>query len=108
MELVKAQTFISVSLHIFAESFHILGAVEKAMAQMGEAESGLIIWLNYACETPRLNTPDLDIASLQFYGLLKSMPFWPQIIGYDNYPQQAQYRELVDSSVSMFLKQYQV
>ncbi len=107
MALLKSSTFISVSRLIFAECFHTPGAVDKAMAQMGDAESGLIIWLKEACADKRLNIPDIHIASSQFYGLLKSVAFWPQVVGYGAYPEGEQYRELVDSSVAMFLKQYE-
>lgn len=106
MDLLKSDEFVSVSRLIFAECFHSKEAIDKAMAQMGEAESGLDIWLKQAIEDNRLRIPDHEVASAQFYGMLKSLAFWPQVIGYGAFPDKSTYRELVDSSVSMFLKQY--
>ncbi|MBF7073427.1 TetR/AcrR family transcriptional regulator [Glaciecola sp. MH2013] len=108
MVLLKTPSFISVSRLIFAECFHTPGAVEAAVEQMGEAESGLVLWLKEAISAKRLNISDVDIASKQFYGMLKSVAFWPQIIGYACYPDEKTVDKLVSSSVSMFLSQYEI
>jgi TetR/AcrR family transcriptional regulator of autoinduction and epiphytic fitness len=106
MALLKSATFISVSRLIIAECLHSENTKQQTMAQMGESESGLSIWLKQACEDNRLDIPDIKIAATQFGGLLKAFAYWPQIVGFGEYPEQSKCRQIIDSAVSMFLVQY--
>ena len=108
MDLLKSQSFISVSRLIFAECFHSPEAVEKIIRQMNESDNGLILWLQEAIKDERLNITDIDVAYSQFYGMLKSMAFWPQVIGFGQYPTDEQVQEIIDSSVAMYLKYYEI
>ena len=108
MALLKSATFISVSRLIIAECLHSNNTKQQTMAQMGDSESGLSIWLKKACEDNRLDIPDIKIAATQFGGLLKSFAYWPQIVGFGDYPDQAKCRQIIDSAVAMFLNQYQI
>jgi len=108
MALLKSATFISVSRLIIAECLHSNNTKQQTMAQMGYSESGLSIWLKKACEDNRLDIPDIKIAATQFGGLLKSFAYWPQIVGFGDYPDQAKCRQIIDSAVAMFLNQYQI
>nr|WP_157828080.1 TetR/AcrR family transcriptional regulator C-terminal domain-containing protein [Paraglaciecola sp. MB-3u-78] len=58
-------------------------------------------------EDGRLVIENIDIAATQFSGLLKSFAYWPQIVGFGGYPESPEYRQIIDSAVAMFLKQYQ-
>ena len=106
MALLKSATFISVSRLIIAECLHSENTKQQTMAQIGDSESGLSIWLKQATEDGRLVIEDIDIAATQFAGLLKSFAYWPQIIGFGEFPEQSKYRQIIDSAVAMFLGQY--
>lgn len=108
MALLKSANFISVSRLIIAECLHSPNVTEQTMAQIGESESGLTIWLKQACEDQRLTIPDIDIAATQFSGLLKSFAYWPQVVGFGEYPDKKTEQRIIDSAVSMFLSEYQV
>jgi TetR/AcrR family transcriptional regulator of autoinduction and epiphytic fitness len=107
MDLLKSATFISVSRLIIAECLHSENTKQQTMAQIGDSESGLSIWLKQACEDGRLVIEDIDIAATQFSGLLKSFAYWPQIVGFGEFPELSKYRQIIDSAVEMFLLQYQ-
>jgi TetR/AcrR family transcriptional regulator of autoinduction and epiphytic fitness len=62
--------------------------------------------LKQATKDGRLVIEDIDIASTQFTGLLKSFAYWPQIVGFGEFPEQSQYRKIIDYAVAMFLGQY--
>jgi TetR/AcrR family transcriptional regulator of autoinduction and epiphytic fitness len=108
MALLKSQNFISVSRLIFSECFHSQDAIDQIMAQVDESENSLILWLKDAIEDKKLAINDIEVASSQFYGMLKSLAFWPQVIGFGLYPQEDQVQEIIQSSVAMFLKYYEI
>jgi TetR/AcrR family transcriptional regulator of autoinduction and epiphytic fitness len=108
MALLKSTTFISVSRLIIAECLHNENTKQQTLAHVADTESGLNIWLKQATEDGRLIIEDIDIAATQFTGLLKSFAYWPQIIGFGEFPEQSKYRKIIDSAVSMFLNQYQI
>ncbi|MBU3002406.1 TetR/AcrR family transcriptional regulator [Paraglaciecola arctica] len=108
MQLLKSPTFISVSRLIIAECLHSENTKQQTLAHIADAESGLNIWLKHATEDGRLAIDDIDIAATQFSSLLKSFAYWPQIIGFGDFPEPAKYKHIIDSAVEMFLTQYQV
>jgi len=77
------------------------------MEKYSQAESGLTTWIKAALADDRLIELDPLFASTQFIALLKSFAFWPQIIGHTPSPGAAHKQVIIQSSVEMFLKQYQ-
>ena len=107
LDLLESEGFINLSRVLFSEYFHNKELAYQAMEKYSQAESGLTIWIKAALADKRLIELDPHFASTQFIALLKSFAFWPQIIGHAPSPDAAQRSHIIESSVQMFLKQYQ-
>jgi TetR/AcrR family transcriptional regulator of autoinduction and epiphytic fitness len=108
MTLFRSDNFIRVSRLVLAECFHSPDAIEMVNAQINESDNGFDIWLQEAVNDGKLTITDIEVASAQFYGMLKSLAFWPQVVGFGHYPSEEQAQEAVQSSVAMFLKYYEI
>ena len=64
-----------------------------------------IRWVEAAAQDDRLDVDDPWLAVSQFLGSLQSAAFWPLVLGDKRLP-AAQQRQLVESSVAMFLGHY--
>jgi len=107
LDLLESQGFIDLSRVLFSEYFHNKELAAQAMDKYSQAESGLTVWIKAALADERLIELDPHFASTQFIALLKSFAFWPQIIGHAPSPDTTQRNHIIESSVQMFLKQYQ-
>ena len=107
LDLLESEGFINHSRVLFSEYFHNKELAYQAMEKYSQAESGLTIWIKAALADGRLVELDPHFASTQFIALLKSFAFWPQIIGHTPSPDTVQRNHIIESSVQMFLKQYQ-
>lgn len=105
--LLRSEAHMRMSRLVIAECFHSADMVQQNLAKLSVAESGLIVWLKAAQEDGRLKPLDYEMASTQFIGLIKSFAFWPQVITQAPQLDDAATKAIVESSVSMFLKQYQ-
>lgn len=54
----------------------------------------------------RMEIPNLSIATKQFFGMIKENFVWPALTGM-NVPKSKLANEIIDSTVQLFLKQYQ-
>ncbi len=65
-------------------------------------------WLKQAYEAGNLKELDVEFAAHQFLGLLRSFAFWPLIVHGEPKPSKKKRRQIIDSTVAMFLAQYGV
>ena len=107
LELLESEGFIDLSRVLFSEYFHNVELASQAMEKYSQAESGLMTWIKAAQADGRLVELDPLFASTQFIALIKSFAFWPQIIGHAPSPDTQHKHIIVNSTVEMFLKQYQ-
>lgn len=63
-------------------------------------------WLNQASTAGCLKKLDAEFAAHQFVGLLRSFAFWPSIVHGEPKPSKKKRRQIIDSTVAMFLAQY--
>ena len=77
------------------------------MEKYSQAESGLMTWIKAAQTDGRLVEFDPLFASTQFIALINSFALWPKIIGHAPSPDTQHKYIIVNSSVKMFIKQYQ-
>lgn len=78
----------------------------EMMIDSSQFEAGLIVWLETAHQEGNLQIPDAQLAAKQFLGLIQSFAFWPPLIGKEAPLTEVQKKQLVESTVSMFLAQY--
>ena len=76
--------------------------VEAAMKKDDPIET----WLEDACRDGRMKIPDIELATEQFYGLLKGIFFWPLVAGYATAPEGEARKLVIESNVQMFLGFY--
>jgi len=107
LELLESEGFIDLSRVLFSKYFHNMELASQVMEKYSQAESGLITWIKAAQADGRLAELDPMFASTQFIALIKSFAFWPQIIGHAPSPDTQHKHIIVNSTVEMFLKQYQ-
>lgn len=108
MALLRSAEFIRMARLVVAECFHSPEMAQKTLAQMDQSSSGLKRWLDHAVADGRMQMTDSEFAAAQFFSLVKSFVFWPQIVGYGESPSSEHVEQIISSSVSMFLKQYSV
>lgn len=106
MTLLKSKSFISLSRLVIAECIHAPEMAEKALNQMEQTETGLKKWLKQAHDDKQLEIDDIEFASTQFLSLLKAFGFWPQVLGYGDFPGSHRHSTIIESAVSMFLSYY--
>ncbi len=63
-------------------------------------------WLKQAHEAGHLKALDPEFAAHQFLGLLRSFAFWPTIVHGEPKPSKKKRRQIIDSTVAMFMAQY--
>jgi len=84
-------------------------APEIAAATIGDKKDfgdGIESWIKAADKDGRLDVPDAQFAAQQFCGLINEFSFWPQLIGSQKKLTRKKMREVVESSVAMFLHHY--
>lgn len=79
---------------------------QQAMHRLANSEGALELWLNAASKDGRIKACDAKLAANQFYSLLKTEAFWPQVLAHLPAPSQERLDTLVEQSVAMFLQFY--
>ena len=82
--------------------------LQEEMGKIHNRESDLERWIKSAVADNRLYVPDVAIAMGQLHSLLKGSCFWPQLIRVCPILSSDEQTELINRSVDMFLKQYEV
>ena len=70
------------------------------------AERALTGYLAELSRRGSLRTPDVELATLQFVGLIKDPLWWPVIMGLSSPPSAKRRQAVVESAVSMMLSTY--
>jgi TetR/AcrR family transcriptional regulator of autoinduction and epiphytic fitness len=82
------------------------GSLQSQMAKIFEQETALKRWIKSAMADGKLKQLDVNVASNQITGLLKSEALWPQILRQTAPLSLEKRAELVEMSVDMFLSYY--
>jgi TetR/AcrR family transcriptional regulator of autoinduction and epiphytic fitness len=69
-------------------------------------QTGLVDWLRAAHADAQLEVDDPEAAADEFMGLLKSLAFWPHMLGAQPVPDVAERARIVDRAVAMMLARY--
>jgi TetR/AcrR family transcriptional regulator of autoinduction and epiphytic fitness len=104
--MLAAPSFFSLARVTLAEMLRSPDLAGRTYELFRERQSGLAAWLGEAAADGRLRIEDPVWAADQFFGLIKSFAFWPQILGAQPAPDAALRERILDSSVSLFLCRY--
>lgn len=75
--------------------------------EFSKSREGLVKWIKAADKDGRLSVSDPKRAAAQFLGLLNVQMFWPQLLGGQKTPSKPELKEIVASTIGMFLDHYQ-
>ena len=106
MDMLAAPSFISLARVTLAEMLRSPDLARKTYELFRERQSGLAAWLSEASAEGRLQVADPVWAADQYFGLIKSFAFWPQILGGQPAPDAVTRGRILDSSVDLFLRSY--
>ena len=106
LDMRVAPSFTSLAKVTLAEMLRSPDRARKTYELFRERQSGLAVWLGEAAADGRLDIKDPVWAADQFFGLIKSFAFWPQILGGQPVPDAKMRKKIVDSSVQNFLRAY--
>ncbi|WP_299267211.1 TetR/AcrR family transcriptional regulator [uncultured Psychrosphaera sp.] len=96
-------TRVAIAHFLFAPN-----ALQSQMAKIFEQETALKRWIKSAMADGKLKPLDVNMASNQITGLLKTEALWPQILRQAAPLSVEERAQLVETSVDMFLSYYQV
>lgn len=108
LDMLAAPSFLSLARVTLAEMLRSPDLARRTYELFRDRQSGLADWLGRAAAAGRLEIEDPVWAADQFFGLIKSFAFWPQILGGQPAPDAATRSRILDSSVSLFLGSYQL
>jgi len=106
IDMLSAPSFISLARVTLAEMLRSPDLARRTYELFRERQSGLAVWLSEASAEGHLVVEDPVWAADQYFGLIKSFAFWPQILGGQAAPDAATRRQILDSSVDLFLGAY--
>ncbi len=105
--LLAEQAFVDLARVCLAEAMHSPQRINEALAEVENRDGDLTSWLNAATADGRLVIADIPFAATQFFALIKSFCFWPQMMQGQTFPDESQQQVIIDSAVAMFLGFYQ-
>ena len=106
LDMLAAPVFVSLAKVTLVEMLRSPELARKTYELFRERQSGLAVWLAEAADDGRLEVDDPVWAADQFFGLIKSFAFWPQILGGQPVPDGPTRGRILDSSVALFLSGY--
>ena len=108
LDMLVAPSFTSLARVTLAEMLRSPERARKTYELFRERQTGLAVWLQEAAADGRLRIEDPVWAADQFFGLIKSFAFWPQILGGQPVPDTQTREKIIDSSVQIFLRAYEL
>ena len=106
LDMLAAPSFVSLAKVALAEMLRSPDLAKNTYQLFRERQSGLAAWLAAASADGQIAVADPVWAADQFFGLIKSFAFWPQILGGQPVPDSAARDRILDSSVAFFLRAY--
>ncbi|MFT4928178.1 MAG: TetR/AcrR family transcriptional regulator of autoinduction and epiphytic fitness [Phenylobacterium sp.] len=104
--LLGNQAFVDLAKVCVAEAMHSPQRINEALTRVEGREGDLTSWLTAATTDGRLAIDDVQFAATQFFGLIKSFCFWPQMVQGQPFPDETRQQAIVQSAVAMFLALY--
>jgi TetR/AcrR family transcriptional regulator of autoinduction and epiphytic fitness len=108
LEMLCSERFLR-SFKMFVTETLATPSLAKPITDSIEKENmGLMKWISAAAKDGRLSVKDPVMAGKQFIALLEAFTSWPYLVGMDRVEKKQEQRELVESTVAMFLDHYEI
>ncbi|MDJ0957774.1 MAG: TetR/AcrR family transcriptional regulator [Arenicellales bacterium] len=106
MAMLTSEDFLALARVITSESLSSPELTKVNFDEFQESGIGVVKWIGQAAKDGKLRISDPVYAGRQFLSLIEGAAFWPQLFSYKPIPTEAEQREIIDSSIDMFLKTY--
>ena len=106
LRLLNDEAFFKLARVAIAAGIHSPERARDMVARIGEREEDLTVWVRSAAADGRLKTPDPAFAAQQLHGVVKAFAFWPQVAMGQPPLDEAQQRQIAESSADLFLARY--
>ncbi|MEM5314866.1 TetR/AcrR family transcriptional regulator [Paraburkholderia sp. JHI869] len=106
LRLLSDEAFFKLARVAIAAGIHSPERARDMVARIGEREEDLTVWVRAAAADGRLKTTDPAFASQQLHGVVKAFAFWPQVAMGQPPLDEAQQRQVAESSADLFLARY--
>ncbi|WP_321897861.1 TetR/AcrR family transcriptional regulator [Paraburkholderia heleia] len=106
LRLLSDEAFFKLARVAIAAGIHSPERARDMVARIGEREEDLTVWVRAAAADGRLKTSDPAFASQQLHGIVKAFAFWPQVAMGQPPLDEAQQRQVAESSADLFLARY--
>ena len=108
INLLSDPVFVDLAKVIIAETIHSPHRINEALAEIEKRDGNLSSWIGAAIDDGALKVEDIEFVATQFFALIKTFCFWPQVIQGQPFPDKLQQTHIISSAVNMFLGAYQV
>ncbi|TDG04056.1 TetR/AcrR family transcriptional regulator [Paraburkholderia guartelaensis] len=106
LRLLSDEAFFKLARVAIAAGIHSPERARDMVARIGEREEDVTVWVRAAAADGRLKTTDPAFASQQLHGVVKAFAFWPQVAMGQPPLDEAQQRQIAESSADLFLARY--
>lgn len=103
MDMFATPSFLTLARVTLVEFLRSPDLAGRTYALFRERHTGLARWLDAARHDGRLEIDDPVWAADQLLGLINAFALWPQLLGGQPVPDQAQRARILDSTLNMFL-----
>ncbi len=104
--LLGEARFMDLSRIAMAEAMQSPQRAKEILNKTDQQSSNLAHWLTDAMSNKQLVEEEPDYAARQFFGLIKALAFWPQMLTGAAAPTKADSEKIAADAVSMFLSKY--
>ena len=106
LRLLNDEAFFKLARVAIAAGIHSPERARDMVARIGEREEDLTVWVRAAAADGRLKAIDPAFAAQQLHGVVKAFAFWPQVAMGQPPLDEAQQRQVAESSADLFLARY--
>ncbi len=104
--LLASDDFQNLARVILSRFLQVPELARKMTGESRRPDAGIAEWIEAARQDGRLEVKNPQHAAKQFFGLLNSFAFWPQIVGSEAPLSKREQTAVVKSAVTMFLRCY--
>lgn len=106
LALVSDPHFKGILKVLLAEFMHNQALADETLSHINKEESHLTLWFKEASLKGALNVEDPEAACKHFYGLIKSLALWPQLLMGEKEIPSSQHEKIANDICTMFFALY--
>lgn len=108
LDMLAAPSFLALARVTLGELLRSPELARKTHELFREHQTGLARWLGAAARDGRLAVDDPVWAADEFFGLINAFALWPQLLGGQPVPGEAERARILDATLKMFVAAHRV